>query len=315
MSSLFGLVLLSGALITVEAERDFACPSAEEVRAALAVRLPGAVAPPDMDPSGTMRLRLLRDARTPILRLYDAEGLLRLERALEGEEGPRDCAALADAVAVIVDRHLSELQVPVRAPPPAAPPRAAPPPEPTGRARLTASLRGRWRSGRVGGAAFGSELVAGRSHGGPGLGLQLEVALGAALPARLEWGSADGAQGAGERQEAWFQAAAGPFWRRGGHGVAIRATGAVAVLHARRDRPDVGPSRWGTEPWVALEALYRWHPGGSALFVEACLALRTALVRHQLVLAAPPGSDDASQLIQETPRTFVDLGFGGGFAF
>ena len=133
--------------IAIEADTG-GCPTRADVVAALNVRLPGAADGRRAPPAGR---RLVLDQPQPDagvrLRLIDARGAITLERRLgsnrRGRHDPVACAALAEAAAQLVARHLREigyrppaLESPAPAPP-SAPPETAtggespapPPPE------------------------------------------------------------------------------------------------------------------------------------------------------------------------------------------
>jgi hypothetical protein len=134
-----------------------ACPSQDLVAEALAARMPGVVARPGREPGpNTLRLGLtISGEGVARVTMTDASGTLRLERDLDlpksgaGANGharpaPHDrggaCAALADTIALIVERYMRHIgyhEPPPPAlvepppPPPPAPPVAAP--QPSGR--------------------------------------------------------------------------------------------------------------------------------------------------------------------------------------
>jgi hypothetical protein len=105
---------------------DDGCPSPRAVTDALAARLPG-VALPLGQPPGPGVLRLVvttAPTNTVRLDLTDAGGELLLHRALPppARVRPADCAALAETVALIVDRYLHEVGYEAPPPPPPPPP-------------------------------------------------------------------------------------------------------------------------------------------------------------------------------------------------
>ena len=186
-----------------------ACPSQDQLAEALDAHLPGIVARPGRDSSATV-LRLaftLSPEGVARVAMTDATGALRLERELDlpkSEGGPSHpggrersaCAAVADTVALIVERYLRhvgyrEPPPPALVAPPPPPPPPAPPPPSTPRradqaARLGVGISARppWR------APWRVE---------PGLAAavryrHLEVALSAAfgLPGQQSLPSADG---------------------------------------------------------------------------------------------------------------------------
>ena len=113
------------------------CPSQDLLAETLEAHLPGIVARPGREPSATpLRLAFTRSPEgVARVTMTDATGALRLERELDlpkSEGGPgrpvgRErgaCAAVADTVALIVERYLRHLGY--REPPPPA--LVAPPP-------------------------------------------------------------------------------------------------------------------------------------------------------------------------------------------
>jgi hypothetical protein len=140
-----------------------ACPSQDLVAESLAARMPGVVARPGHEPGpNTLRLGLtVGDDGVAHVTMTDSTGALRLERDLELPKGsgatgganggpgahprpaPHDrsggCAALADTIALIVERYMRHIgyhepppPVLVQPAPPPPPPVAPPPPEEAG---------------------------------------------------------------------------------------------------------------------------------------------------------------------------------------
>lgn len=113
------------------------CPTEPQLTSALEAQMPG-VAPRGAAPGGARALRLTLTQATPVaitVALTDAQGALVLERVLDvsghprpsrsAERTPAACAALADTVALIVERYLREIGYrPNPAPNPAASPPA-----------------------------------------------------------------------------------------------------------------------------------------------------------------------------------------------
>lgn len=159
------------------------CPSPRQVSDALSTRLPGAVLGPGQPNSpGTLRVTIFDPPGGGIrFQLTNADGETVLYRTLPPPPGrPSDCAALAETVALIVDRYLHEVgyeapPLPPPTPPPAVAagpkPEAVPPPQ----AHPRLWQLGVEAEGRVGGTdADGGALVL-------SLGVQ-------SLPARIGWG-------------------------------------------------------------------------------------------------------------------------------
>jgi hypothetical protein len=129
---------------------DDGCPSPRQVADALGAHLPGVVLPLGQAPTpSTLRLGIATDAAGGVrVDLVDASGETALHRALAPADRVRgtDCSALAETVALIVERYWHEVGYdvpPLERPPPraerptAAPvverrPPPAPPPPPRG---------------------------------------------------------------------------------------------------------------------------------------------------------------------------------------
>jgi hypothetical protein len=119
---------------------DDGCPSARQVADALAARIPESLVPLPA-PRQPARADLLRavvdagaDGAAVTFLLIDGRGEVRLRRVLgaPGRGKAGECAALADTMAVIVERFLSGIsyEPPVEPPAPPAPPAPPPPVEP-----------------------------------------------------------------------------------------------------------------------------------------------------------------------------------------
>ena len=130
------LALTRAALVTVAPGAEEGCPSSAQVQAALQTHAPRLVARrPDEEPASQFVLTLVAAAPGKELSfsLLDGRGRLRLFRSLPPPpaDKARDCAALADTVAFIIDRYFAEVELPAlpeKKPPPAPPPS---PPAPT----------------------------------------------------------------------------------------------------------------------------------------------------------------------------------------
>jgi hypothetical protein len=112
---------------------DQGCPSPRLITDALNARMPDIVAPPsDASPSGGLRLAVTGGGTPASLRieLSDQNGEARLLRVLQPSDRgrPGDCVALAETVALIVDRYLHEVGYELPSSPPPPPPPVAPQP-------------------------------------------------------------------------------------------------------------------------------------------------------------------------------------------
>ncbi len=135
MHAILLLALTRAALVTVAATPDGACPSSSQVQAALESRAPRLLLThADDDPARQLALSLASSpsSREVTLSLVDSKGRVRLYRVLPGPspDRPRDCAALAGTVALIVDRYFDEVELPAlpeNRPSPTPAPAATPP--------------------------------------------------------------------------------------------------------------------------------------------------------------------------------------------
>ena len=153
-SRLFALLILHAVSVLVAPGPEDGCPSARQVSAALRnVRRP-CRARANLIQSLLLTLVLPAPGtpQEPSFSLMDPQGRLRLFRTLARPGAPhaRDCAALADTVAIIVQRYLEEVELPeleaARKSPaiqvvPPTPPSPSPPPVVVG---LPPRLRARW---------------------------------------------------------------------------------------------------------------------------------------------------------------------------
>lgn len=135
MQPSLALLTLRAVSVLVAPGPDEGCPSARQVSAALLEHAPAAQKTRGLDSDASLTLVLPPPGtpQEPSVSLIDEQGTLRLFRILArpGTAHARDCAALADTVAIIVQRYLEEVELPesevVRKPlPPVAP--TAPPP-------------------------------------------------------------------------------------------------------------------------------------------------------------------------------------------
>jgi hypothetical protein len=92
------------------------CPSARQVSSALAARVPATLGKLAGDPETVLSVVLPApgSAQEPSFSLVDQQGRLRLFRTLArpGSGQARDCTALSDTVALIVQRYLEEVELP-----------------------------------------------------------------------------------------------------------------------------------------------------------------------------------------------------------
>lgn len=136
MHAFLFLPFLSAAYVTVAPSTEDNCPSSTQVEAALATHAPLAGIPRAGNDSATRLTLLLTPTQVngeTSFFLIDRLGKVQLYRSLPAPLGDRkrDCTALADSVAFIVDRYLGEMELPElpmkRPPPPPSPPPTPPP--------------------------------------------------------------------------------------------------------------------------------------------------------------------------------------------
>lgn len=118
--------------IAVSVPPEQTCPGPRQVTDALVARLPGVVLPNGQTPRpGMLRLAVATDPGGSIrLDLADPEGTPLLHRVLAVTRGPGECAALADTIALIIERYWREVGYDAPATPPPPPPNPPPPPAP-----------------------------------------------------------------------------------------------------------------------------------------------------------------------------------------
>jgi hypothetical protein len=124
-------------IIAVSVAPEQACPASRQVTESLSARLPGVVLPfGQAARPGMVRLGVTIDATGVRIDLADPDGAPLLHRALPAR-GPGECAALADTIALIIERYWREvgydappLQAAPAPTPPAPPPPVLPPARP-----------------------------------------------------------------------------------------------------------------------------------------------------------------------------------------
>lgn len=118
-------------VIAVSVTPDQSCPAARPVTEALAARLPGFVLPHGQAARpGMLRLAVTTDASGIRIDLADPDGAPLLHRVLAVARAPGECAALADTIALIIERYWREVGYDAPPLPPPTPPAPPPPPPP-----------------------------------------------------------------------------------------------------------------------------------------------------------------------------------------
>jgi hypothetical protein len=112
----FALLILHAVSVLVAPGPEDSCPSARQVSAALSEHAPAvqSVRGPDSESALILVLPAPGTTEEPSVSLIDQQGELRLFRTLArpGAAHARDCVALADTVAIIVQRYLEEVELP-----------------------------------------------------------------------------------------------------------------------------------------------------------------------------------------------------------
>jgi hypothetical protein len=186
------------------------CPSPAQLGAALNALVAGLVAPaPTATPlslAGGLRLEVASASEGEVrVDLVDVHGEIVLHRTLPAPPRGRapDCAALADTIALIVDRYLHDVGFeapPLQPPAPEPPPRPAPavtlqpagvavasPSVPRARAVWRLGLAGSARRGDAGGFDGDAALALGVESAREGAHAGARLSLGYAPPADARW--------------------------------------------------------------------------------------------------------------------------------
>ncbi len=253
------LLLAATATVTVSSSATTDCPSPEQLGHALAALTPGLIGPATTPPAApgaaptpaSLRLAVTSSPEGDVrVDLLDPQGETLLHRVLPAPPRGRtpDCPALADTVALIVDRYLHD--VGYEAPPLPPPPKPAPPPPPTEAAQpttITSPAPGvreppgapagpgvTWRLGLVasgrlgdaGGADGDGGLAIGVESGGPGMRLGARLSAGIAPTAEARWVRQRASQTASLRRlpfrvGGYFVVPAGPGQLEPGLGVGV----------------------------------------------------------------------------------------------
>jgi hypothetical protein len=298
-----GLVLVHATMIAVRAT-DVQCPTGRQVTEALGARLPGVLVPEDQaKSSGALLLTLSAGSDgAPGFVLVDQKGSVRLRRALSsGNAVKRDCPALAETAALMVERYLQDVAVQDRAPPPAVAVEAPPPaPRPAER-RWDLFAGGTWRPGGSGLAAYELRLGGARSLG-ERLALGATVGIEGAAP--HEWKG-----GTGRLRR--FPVEARLLWRLTNGVVAVEAGpfAGAHVLLLDSDVGDMGDTALRAIPVAGGLAAVRF-PMGRRMFLRLVAAVGLALVRYDFVTPGGMGT-----VAFGTERTYGKMGLEAGLSF
>jgi hypothetical protein len=300
-------------VVSVSPAAQRGCPADTDVEAALRALLrPGALVPFDSAAAaagGVHRLTVTLEphgATASRLRLTDGAGGVKLERWLtisEGE-GTKDCAALAQTAALIVDRYLVELDYKPPAPPP-------PPPAPPALGRWELASSGAWVPGRSGLGAFEVGGRVGRQMGGA---RRFVVTLGVRVTGQRN-PLPSGSPYRGQAVQRSLPVDLGLWWRTPLWRNELRAGGGGA-LEISRTRSEGDPGRVATRllagpaAWLG-GAIHR--PFLRRGFVSLSAALVGSLVQYDFSYRLPGSPADVTAFTTP-PRRFygrmaLDLGF------
>jgi hypothetical protein len=309
--------------VTVPGAADDGCPSPRQVSDALAARLPGVAQPVGQPPApGALRLSVVAPGPTGALRveLADANGEPVLHRLLPPPPArgkSPDCPALAETVALIVDRYLHEVgyEAPPSPPPPPTPPPPPPamitePAPPAGAARASGGQAGTtrrvWqlglgaaaRAGDAGGLDGAGMIAAGVS--GRRLGVHLSLGLAPAAYARWSDGHAT-LRRLPARLSANVSLAVGPGRLEPGV-----AAGADLFLASFTDTTGGDGSHTRVSPSGGVTVGYML-PLARHLYLRV-LALGAIAVPYRFVTTSEIE-------VWSTPRTYLELGVESGVSF
>jgi hypothetical protein len=320
----FALLTLRAVSVLVAPGPEDGCPSASRVSAALVARAPASQRLRGTDSEGDLTLILPAPGspQEPSFSLVDQQGRLRLFRTLArpGSVHARDCLALADTVALIVQRYLEEVELPeieaaakrpaIR---PALPPPRLSPPAPAPADVLSPSGP-RWDFSFGWTGRFASDIA--------GLGVhELRLSIGRTLGRRLDTGflTAGWLGVSGWTPHTW----------RGGQGQVIRVPFGLAFMWRRMLSTvelQLGLAGLG-DAWI-LSAMYQktgsfeYHfsyagaatgglqvPIGKRLFFRAFADFAVSVRRPQYF-----DSTSKTKPVFSTPLVFGDAGFALGMS-
>lgn len=169
MLGVLGLALVQAALVSVRGGGPDGCPSEAQIAEAISVRMPGSVVSAVAPGDGVARVDVSPAPTGLRVIVSDDAGQTLLMRLLEvSATKTRDCTALAQTVALIVERYFDELALPALAPPPPPTPPPLPPApvEPTRAPRWELALEGRAKAPDEGLSGLSAVVQVGRVFGG-----------------------------------------------------------------------------------------------------------------------------------------------------
>jgi hypothetical protein len=294
---------------------DDGCPSPRQVTDALSARLPWAMQPPaQVGPPATLRLALTAAPGGGVrLQLSDTGGETVLVRVLPpSARGKSDCPALAETVALIVDRYLHDVgfeapPLPPPAPPPpavtrtpSAPP-AAPPAPDAPHWRIGVGAEGRY--GDTGG--LDGSLALSLAHERPLRSVRggLRLSAGMARTAETRWADRDATlQRIPLRLGAYVGFAAGPGRLEPGVSLGLDLLDA-SVTSTTPPREGGGVH---AAPSGAAEVAYVL-PFGKSVFLRG---VARGGIGVPYVFRTSAGDE-----VWSTPRTYLEVGVESGVSF
>lgn len=305
MICLLALALGTAAGISVDAEEGQQCPSAEQVTAAFAAHRVLASA-------NALSLRVEGRAGAPTIHLLNNSGKEILTRELHSPAASDDCFALADSVALIVERYLDEIEM-KRLETATSSTSSTPVVVVSGAQGVhvwAVGLRLLGRSGRENLVVPGAEAWAERRVDVKETPWTIAAAAGGLIPNSLKTQRESASV---DLLETWIVGRGGPWLKLGSGFLGLQLEAGVAAIRGRRS-PDNGSTQsdWGVAPWLGMSARYR-HELAKNLFAEAAVGGDVSLVRHELVVEVLP--DETHSVVAKTPRLFAEFSLSLGLRF
>jgi hypothetical protein len=326
------LALVPAAIgVLAPAGPDDGCPSPRQVTEALAARLPSAVVPvgQTIGPSA-LRLAVSGDASSVTrVELTDSAGEVLLRRTLSAADRarPGDCLALAETIALIVERYWREVGYDV---PPLPPPRPPPEPEPAPspeRARPAEVVRapepprpppsGPWwglagsvagRAGDTGGFDASATLVATLERR---LGWRLQLGVGTGSTVDSSVGQASFRRFPG-RLGVYYPIRLGRGQLEPGVGLGLDAIyvglGGIIPADTTLQSTALCYRRWCYS--LGGDIALGWSVRSTHHVYFRALGRAGLAVPYQFLTETPPNSS-----IWSTPRTYLELGIESGLWF
>jgi hypothetical protein len=295
LAALLPLVAAHATLIAVKSS-DTQCPTSRQIGEAIEARLPGVLVPPEQGAlTDALWLALAQDGTSGAqsFTLVDQQQKVRLRRELPAatSAGPQECPALAETVALMVERYLQDLGYHVE------------PPPPPDRRRWEIFGGAAWRPGVDGLAAYELRMGAGRVLGGRGrFGLALVLGVEGAAP--KEW---DGATGRLRRYPAELRL----FWRTaiGFSSLELGPVLGVQLVVLNSQTRTAAATDMRLTPTAGLGAGLQ-IPLGRTPFLRLVAGVGMSLLRYDFVNPPPDRT-----VAFGTERVWGKMGAEAGFSF